>query len=188
VSAPEPFLVFTRVLEELGLQYMVSGGVAAIYYGEPRLTNDIDMIVALKAKDVPGLERAFPLEVFYRPPSEVIEMELGRSQRGHFNLIHKDTGFKADIYLCGQDELHSWGLANARRIQLEKDSLWLAPPEYVIIRKLQFHREVRSEKHLRDISRMLVSLGDEWDRTQLATMIEEQGLEAEWQQTLAFES
>ncbi len=45
MSPPEPFLVFTRKLNELQLRYMVSGSVAAIFYGEPRLTNDIDIIL-----------------------------------------------------------------------------------------------------------------------------------------------
>lgn len=121
MAPPEPFLAFTHILNELGFGYMVSGGVAAIFYGEPRLTNDVDIIVTMKRRDVHALEMAFPLDTFYCPPTEVIESELARSQRGHFNLIHKATGFKADIYLCGQDELHAWGLAHARRVQLESD-------------------------------------------------------------------
>ena len=40
---PEPFLIFTRKLEEIGIPYMVSGSVAAIFYGEPRMTNDVDI-------------------------------------------------------------------------------------------------------------------------------------------------
>jgi hypothetical protein len=60
-------------------------------------------------------------------------------------------------------------------------------PEYVIIRKLQFYREGQSQKHLRDMSRMLASLGPDWDRTQLEAMIREQGLQTEWQRVLAFE-
>jgi len=184
---PEPFLVFTQRLNSLGCRYMVSGGVAAIYYGEPRLTNDIDIIVAMKRQDVPALERAFPAEEFYRPPTEVMELEVGRSQRGHFNLIHHETGFKADIYLCGQDDLQAWGLAHAQKVQLENDALWLAPPEYVILRKLQFYREGRSPKHLRDIHGMLAGIGDAWDRKQLETMVRERSLEAEWRQALAFE-
>ncbi|MBL9116106.1 MAG: hypothetical protein JNJ83_13955 [Verrucomicrobiaceae bacterium] len=43
MDSPEPFLIFTRKINELGLPYMVSGSVAAIYYGEPRMTNDVDI-------------------------------------------------------------------------------------------------------------------------------------------------
>ncbi len=140
----------------------------------------------MKSKDILPLEAAFPLAAFYCPPAEVIETELRRSQRGHFNLIH-ETGFKADIYLCGGDDLHVWGLTHARRIPIEDDVLWLAPPEYVIVRKLQVFREGHSEKHLRDISRMLISMGDSWDLQQLHSMVREHCLEAEWQQVLDYD-
>jgi len=177
---PDPFLIFTRKLDELRLPYMVSGSVAAMFYGEPRMTNDVDIIVFLKPEDVARLGAAFPLEQFYCPPEDVIRVELDRPQRGHFNLIHHGTGFKADIYLSGSDPLHAWGLARTRRVNLGDDALTLAPPEYVILRKLQFFREGRSEKHLRDIHRMLVTLGEPWDRSTMETMVAQHGLQAEW--------
>jgi hypothetical protein len=180
---PEPFLIFTRKLEELGVRYMVSGSVAAIFYGEPRMTNDVDIIVHLHPGDASRLAAAFPGDHFYCPPREVIEIEISRSQRGHFNLIHHDTGFKADIYPVS-DELHRWALARARMVQLEEDHLALAPPEYVIVRKLQFFREGGSQKHLRDISRMLTSLGDEWSQEDLVSFIREYHLNEQWKQVL----
>jgi hypothetical protein len=112
-------------------------------------------------------------------------MEVNREQRGHFNLIHHETGFKADIYPCTRDLLHTWGLANVRSVELEGDTIHLAPPEYVIIRKLQYFREGRAQKHLRDISRMLLGLGEAWDRGLLETMIREHSLQDEWQQAAA---
>ena len=178
--SPEAYLIFTRKLNELSLRYMVSGSVAAIYYGEPRMTNDVDIIVFLRREDVNRLEKAFPAEEFYCPPREVIQMELAREQRGHFNLIHHDTGFKADIYLSGRDELHAWGMAHAQEADLEGDKVSFAPPEYVIIRKLQFYREGGSPKHLRDIGRMLISLGEDWPRETLLEMIRQHGLQAPW--------
>lgn len=183
---PEPFLIFTRTFGELEIPYMVSGSVAAIFYGEPRLTNDVDIIVFLKNENLPSVEKAFPLEEFYCPPLSVMRLEVAREQRGHFNLIHHATGFKADIYTSGRDALHAWGLRNARRVELENDSIMLAPPEYVIVRKLQFFREGNSQKHLRDIGRMLVGLGVEWRRDSLLALIDEQGLAREWQAALAF--
>lgn len=180
-----PFLVFTRKLNELGVRYMVSGSIAAIFYGEPRLTNDVDIIVFLKRSDVPLITRAFPLDEFYCPPADVIQMEIAKDQRGHFNLIHHETGFKADIYTVGRDELHTWGLANTHQITNGNDTISLAPPEYVIVRKLQFYREGHSEKHLRDIGRMLIGLGDSWNRETLLGLIRAQGLQTEWQLALA---
>jgi len=163
---------------------MVSGSVAAIFYGEPRLTNDVDVIVFLRRDDVKRILEAFPQDQFYCPPFEVIEAERGREQRGHFNLIDHDTGFKADIYLAGRDQLHAWGLSHAICADLGDTKVMFAPPEYVIVRKLQFFREGGSSKHLRDIQRMLMGLGDEWPRSQLLQMIREQRLATEWELAL----
>ena len=185
MQSPEPFRIFTRKLHGLGLRYMVSGSVAAIYYGEPRMTNDVDIIVFLKREDAGRLEEAFPGDQFYCPPREVIEIELAREQRGHFNLIHHDTGFKADIYLMGRDELHGWGMARVQVADLDGESVVFAPPEYVIIRKLQFFQEGGSGKHLRDINRMLVSLGVAWNRGDLVEMIRKYRLDGEWNMAMA---
>jgi hypothetical protein len=182
----EPFLVFTRTLEALGLRYMVSGSVAAVYYGEPRLTHDVDIVLDLPNDDIPRLQAAFPGDQFYCPPREVMIAEVARSLRGHFNLIHHKTGFKADIYLRGKDPLHDWGLARSRTVALGEASIVLAPPEYVILRKLQFHREGGSEKHLRDIQRMVVALGKDWDRAALEEKVGEYGLEESWSMALAY--
>ena len=146
----------------------------------------MDIIAFLKRDDLPKLEQAFPLEEFYSPPKSVLQVEWAREQRGHFNLIHHETGFKADIYTSGRNALHAWGLARARRIEIEADSITLAPPEYVIVRKLQFYREGKSQKHLRDAGRMLIGLGENWSRETLHSMIEEQALAREWQEALTF--
>jgi hypothetical protein len=47
-------------------------------------------------------------------------------------------------------------------VDVENDEFWLAPVEYVILRKLEYYREGGSEKHLRDISGILV-LTKEWN-------------------------
>lgn len=149
------FLPFTRRLEQLGLPYMVTGGVAAISYGEPRYTNDIDILLRLSRDRIEELIAAFPEEEFYVPPAEVIRIELARSQKGHFNLIHHTSSFKADIYLQGRDPLDEWALERTMRESIGEESFALAPREYVIINKLDFYRIGDSDKHIRDIHAML---------------------------------
>jgi hypothetical protein len=50
--------------------------------------------LCIKKADVPELLQAFPFEEFYCPPEEVVILEIGRRLRGHFNLIHHETGFR----------------------------------------------------------------------------------------------
>jgi hypothetical protein len=174
------FLLFTRRLNTLGVPYMVSGSVAVIVYGEPRLTHDVDLIVVLDRERIARLPEVFPPAEFYCPPTEVIVIEATREQRGHFNIIHHETGFKADVYLSGRDPLHAWGLARAKRLEVEGDLLVVAPPEYVILRKLEYFREGGSEKHARDIRSMLATSPELIDRTELEQQIAGRGLQEVW--------
>ncbi len=150
------FLLILDPLEALGVPYFVTGSVAAMLYGEPRLTHDVDLVVELDRDfDTHRFEDAYPIDRFYCPPAEVIDVERARMQRGHFNIIHHETGFKADVYLLGNDPLHRWALAERRRLDVEGHGLWVAAPEYVIARKLQYLAEGGSPKHASDIAAML---------------------------------
>lgn len=166
VNSGEIYLVFTEPLDALGLDYMVTGSVASSSYGEPRFTHDIDLVLALPHRSVEQLWRAYPSEEFYRPPLEVLREEVRRESGGHFNLVHHESGFEADVYLVSSDDLVDWAFENARRIEIESGrGLCVAPPEYVILGKLQFYVEGGGERHLRDIAAMLDVARDEIDRT-----------------------
>jgi hypothetical protein len=176
---PDLLAPFITRLERLGVPYMVTGSTAGILYGEPRMTHDVDIVVGLAASQIAAFVAAFPLDDFYCPPEDVLAIEVARRHRGHCNLIHHATGFKADIYLAF-DELHRWGLAHRRTMSVDGLSLSIAPVEYVIVRKLEYYREGKSEKHARDIRSMLDVSGDAIDRPLLLRMIDERKLTDEW--------
>jgi hypothetical protein len=93
---------------------MVSGSVAAMLFGEPRLTLDVALVVFLTDLDVQRLPGAFSAAQYYVPPPEVMRVEAAREQRGHFNLIHVASGMKADIYCANSDPLHIIGRLRGR--------------------------------------------------------------------------
>lgn len=66
-------------------------------------------------------------------------------------VIYGDPRFTRDV----DDPLHTWGMARRQRIQLETTAIWVAPMEYVILRKLQYYRASGSDRHLRDVAMML---------------------------------
>jgi hypothetical protein len=172
---------FIRPLITTGLPYAVTGSVAAMAYGEPRLTNDIDLILEIKIADIPRLIEAFPEADFYLPPSEVIATEIVRSNRGHLNIISQHSLLKADVYLVSGDALHHWAMENVKVIDIDDLSVAFTPPEYLIIRKLEFFREGGSQKHLRDIAAMLEESPDIIDQTFLIQQLTALNLTAEYQ-------
>jgi hypothetical protein len=176
----ELFLLFVRPFNRAGIRYVIAGSVAATFYGEPRLTHDVDMVAFLNDADIRRLPEIFPASDFYLPPAEVIVAEVAREQRGHFNIIHMDTSFKADVYPTGRDEFNGWAFRNRRKVDFEGEELILAPPEYVIVRKLEYFREGGSEKHLRDIRGMLNVSGRTINEQDIDFWVQRLSVEAEW--------
>ena len=170
------FGIFLKRLNESGVCYMVTGSVASIVYGEPRLTHDIDIVIELSISQITCFIGSFSDEEFYHPPVEVIQAEIMREARGHFNLIHHETGFKADIYPVGDEELHKWAMQNRNCIILQDTKMWIAPPEYVILRKLEYFQEGRSSKHLRDIEAVLRTSNEMIDRDLLRSKAQDLGV------------
>ena len=78
--------------------------------------------------------------------------------------------------------MNAWAFRGKRLIQFEGEAVVLAPPEYVIVRKLEFYREGASEKHIRDIRSMLAVSGGQIDRVALEEWILQRRLEAQWKE------
>lgn len=138
---PELSLLFVRPLNRIGARYLVSESIASILYGEPRLTHDVDFVIFLRDSDITHLQQVFPAPEFYTPSSEAIAAEIARPTKGQFNVIHSDTGFKADFYTAGRDGLNAWAFRNSRTMEYRGEPMVVAPPEYVILRKLEYFRE-----------------------------------------------
>ena len=171
------FSIFVDRLNKYSISYVVTGSVAAIVYGEPRVTHDIDLVVNCSFAQLKTITEAFPAEEFYCPPVETLTLEMKRSERGHFNLIHHETGFKADVYLVGRQDFLLWAIENARPIEFLNSTMNVAPIEYVIIKKLEYYREGGSTKHLSDIKNMLNISQDEINYTKLDQFLSQFGLQ-----------
>ena len=175
---PNPVLLFLLPLERMALPYMVVGSFACVAYGVVRDTRDVDIVLTMTLRDAAQIAAAYPLEEFYCPLEETLIEEASRRQRGQFNVIHHDTGFKADFFLSGDDALNRWAFTHRRRFPIDHQPVWVAPPEHVVINKLEFYREGGSDKHLRDI-RVIMQF-TELDRLLLAEEISRRGLMDPW--------
>ncbi len=171
--------LFINPIHRNDIPYMVTGSVAGMIYGEPRLTNDVDVVVMLNSEQISRLHAIFPSPCYYCPPDDVIFVENARSSRGHFNVIHMDSGNKADFYIASTS-LHLWGMAAKRLVDIDHSPIWIAPPEYVILRKLEFYREGGSQKHILDIRSMLLTSGELIDRDTIRSWCVRLGVEAQW--------
>jgi hypothetical protein len=186
MPAPDELSLFAGPFEAIGAPYMITGATAAILYGQPRVTNDLDIVIRLDDHTRTAFLRAFPEMDFYVPPETVIRTEQARRQRGHFNVIHHETGYKADVYLSGGDPLHAWALPLRRRVPWSAElTISVAPPEYVVLRKLEYYREGGSSKHPADIRAILESTGV--DESAMRPWLEQLGLGGVWEDVRNFQ-
>jgi hypothetical protein len=172
--------VFTEPLEGADIPYMIVGAFATMTFGVIRTTEDLDLVLGLSPADVTRLAKAFPDEEYYRPRNETLLIEIARSERGHFNLIHHASLNRADCYLSGRDPLQLWALRNRRRVEWQGRKCWVAPPEVVILKKLEFYREGESQKHVYDIKNILKVV--DVDLGFIEEFVAKSGLEKQWQQ------
>ena len=148
---PELFLLFCRKFSALNIEYLVTGSIASIIYGEPRLTHDIDLVILTHDINYANFSLQFPLDDFYCPPKDVFADQNQKS----FNLIHHETGFKADVYIIQENSFNKWAFTNKNNINIGDEVISIAPIEYVIHNKVKFYAEGRSPKHISDIKGML---------------------------------
>ncbi|MGZ5453968.1 MAG: nucleotidyl transferase AbiEii/AbiGii toxin family protein [Candidatus Aminicenantales bacterium] len=167
-----------RCFEKHRIRYFVTGAVAAIAYGEPRLTNDIDIVADLSEDDIPKLIACYPAREFDFDEDSAKRALISRSQ---FKIIHPESGLKIDVMISRGDEFDQSRFRRARRLRpLEDTEVAFASPEDVILKKMAFYRDGRSEKHLRDIAGILKISSGGIDISYIEGWVKKLGLEEIW--------
>ena len=168
----------TKVFERNQIEYLVTGAIASAAYGEPRLTNDIDIVAAIKEGHISGILKAFPPDEFY--VTEDAMKDAIRNQ-GQFNIIHPSSGLKVDVIMEKGTEFDRSRFSRIRKIQpAESYQANFASPEDVIIKKMEYYKEGGSEKHLRDITGILKVSADAVDRDYISDWARRLGLAEIW--------
>ena len=169
------FLAFVvHKLEAAGIPFMVAGSVASSLHGEPRATNDVDIVVALTEEQL----RAFLASLgsdFY-VSSEAATKALRR--RGAFNVIDTLGGWKADL-IVRKDRPYS-GEEFGRRVPAEVMGVKvsLVSPEDAILSKLEWAIKAASERQFRDAFGVAAAQREALDRAYLRKWAPELGVEA----------
>lgn len=172
--------LLAETLERLGIDYLVTGSMATIAYGEPRLTNDLDVVVALPMEKLEAFCAAFPDEDFYVSRDAAREAIRDRRQ---FNIIHFASGLKIDVIVPKADAFEQSRQQRGRALAIGQDRpVRFASPEDVILRKLQYYQMGGSDKHLRDIAGVIKIQGTRLDLTYLDAWADRLGVSEIWEE------
>jgi predicted nucleotidyltransferase len=161
----------TKRLREGGIEYMLTGSLAMNYYAHPRMTRDIDLVVALGPKDADRLIALF--ENDYYVPRNAVSRAIANETL--FNLIHNESIIKVDCIIRKKTEYRRLEFERRRQIDFDDIRVWIVSKEDLIISKLHWARESHSEFQLRDVRNLLKS---GYDVAYLQTWTEKLGLDS----------
>ena len=141
------------MLDAAGVPYMLAGSVASSFHGEPRATQDIDLVVAFSPGTVRRFYQALDVERFYMDLDTAMTAVRARTQ---FNLIDMDSAWKCDLIVRKDTEFARVEFGRRQRVAMDGLTLWVASPEDVVLSKLVWSaRSGGSEKQRRDVASVL---------------------------------
>lgn len=158
-----------------GIDYMLTGSLAMNYYAQPRMTRDIDVVVALEAGEADAVVGLFSPDYYVAHPAIVRAI----AHESVFNLIHQETVIKVDCIVRKSGDYRRLEFKRRRAVSIQDFSIWIASKEDLIISKLDWARDSRSELQLRDV-RNLLATG--YDAAYLEKWTRELGLYDLWQE------
>jgi hypothetical protein len=142
--------------EQAGIPYMLTGSMAMNYYAQPRMTRDIDVVVALAATDVESVLRLFGVE--YYVSGESVRESVARESM--FNLIHLESVIKVDCIVRKSSAYRRGEFDRRQKITILDFTTWIVSKEDLIISKLFWAKDSHSEVQLRDVKNLLATRFD----------------------------
>jgi len=142
---------FLDTLKDFGIEYMVTGSIASIRYGRPRLTHDMDIVLVFKTEQVEKLLKELGGD--FSPDIDTIR-EMVKSA-GMFEIMHSRTGLKIDCWNLTDTEYEKESFGRRKKLNFAETQAYFSTPEDIILSKLLWQKKGASEKHLEDIKGIL---------------------------------
>jgi hypothetical protein len=140
-------------LDGADFDYMLTGSMAMNYYAQPRMTRDIDIVIALRRKDVERVVKLF--EPDYYISREAVDDSI--THQSLFNLIHNRSVIKVDCIVRKQNEYRLNEFDRRKRIRVQDFETWIVSKEDLILSKLYWAKDSRSELQLRDVANLVAT-------------------------------
>lgn len=144
---------FIERIERIEIAYMLTGSMAMMRYSVFRFTADVDVILELKAEDVPRLINV--LEPDYYVPHNAVRRAVSGERM--FNVIHEETAFKIDCVMRKSTEFQKNAFARRELTDFYGREIWIISKEDLMVSKLWWAKDSHSEKQLTDVVNLMRS-------------------------------
>jgi hypothetical protein len=181
MSTSDVFQRITAALDRAGIAYMLSGSFASAYYGAPRSTQDIDLVIEATPAQLRTLVQSLPSDEYYADVDAALEAHKRQSL---FNVIDLATGWKVDLIMRKSRPFSQEEFRRRQQVKLQNLPLFVASAEDVVIAKLEWSKLAQSQRHIEDVAGILRVGWESLDRAYLEKWIVELELEKEWKAAL----
>jgi hypothetical protein len=171
------FSRITAALQQAGIQYMLTGSVASAYYGAPRATRDIDLVIAPDPDQLGKFIRLLPSAEYYVDLDAALQALRTRSL---FNMVDLATGWKIDFIIRKARPFSEVEFQRRVAIQLEGTQLFVAAAEDIVISKLEWAKLAESQRQIEDVAGILRMQQDSLDLAYIQKWVGELGLGPQW--------
>ena len=162
-----------RRLDRAKIDYMITGSIATNFYTVPRMTRDIDIVIELSENDLSRFIRLFEND-YYLDPETVRD---AAKKKGMFNVIQNEYVIKVDFVVRKDNPYRQTEFSRRKRVSIDKQKLYVVAAEDLILSKLVWAKDSRSELQLSDVRNLLKSVKS-LDRRYLRRWARELGIES----------
>lgn len=177
MSISEVLRRITTALDQNNVAYMLTGSFASAYYGTPRSTQDVDMVVESTPAQLRSFVNSLPLGQYYSDLDAALQAHQAESM---FNVIDLPTGWKIDFILRKSRPFSREEFRRRSRVNLQGVSLFLASAEDVVIAKLEWSKLAQSQRQIDDAAAILRARRETLDRSYIEKWTKELHVVAEW--------
>jgi len=167
----------TVALDSAGIPYMLTGSFASVFYGSPRSTQDIDLVISATKEQLRQFVATLPGGEYYSDLGAALE---AHGRESMFNIIDMRTNWKIDMIVRKSRAFSREEFGRRQSVSLEGVPLFVASAEDVILAKLEWSKLAQSQRQIEDAAGILRIRTDLLDRSYLDKWVRELGLTKGW--------
>jgi hypothetical protein len=176
-----------ETLESAGVEYLIGGAIAEWAWGEPRATQDLDLVINLPIEAVVRFSKELEKRNMLVPADIILDAIVEDRADIPLKAIHMYSGLKADLYLMRDGDVLRQR-AFQRRVLIDYGppigKVYVHSPEDLILYKLMYLGLSGQPKHARDIAAILRAKKDQLDFGYIEEWVAQLGLGSVWKEML----
>jgi hypothetical protein len=177
MSNQDVFQRITSALERAGVAYMLTGSFAGVHYGAPRATQDIDIVIEADSAVLKSFVQILERDQFYADVDSALEAQRRESM---FNVIDRVTGWKIDLIIRKSRAFSKEEFRRRCAVDLEGIRIFVASAEDIVIAKLEWAKQGKSQRQIDDVVTILRLRRDALDHSYMEKWISTLELGEQW--------